>query len=164
MLTKGFSSCTQTRFLFKNMYTVDMKIINWISETPTQLGDVTTDTGVGLVDSVTCTCPPSPVSKKERLLKESVYKNKKKSMLCLLWRMRNLSSSCSADKVKWGLRRWSSEQKWSLLRAPPPCPSAGRSISRDIASKGSTDPNIRTPSGCRPMEDFVQGLHWRNQI
>lgn len=130
MLTKGFLSRTQTRFLFKNIYTVDMKrIINWISETQTQHRDVTTDTGVGLVDSVTCTFPPCGIEKRTSF--KRVCLQKKKVFVCL-WRIYDLDSSWSSDKVKWGLRRCSSEQKWSLLHASP---STRSSISRDIASK-----------------------------
>lgn len=62
-----------------SVYTVDMKrIINWISETQTQLGDVTTDTGVGLVDSVTCTIPPCGI--KKDVIQKSLFTKKS---LCL---------------------------------------------------------------------------------
>ena len=50
----------------------------------------------------------------------------KKEVSACLWRTHDLDSSCSSDKVKWGLRSCSSEQEWSLQHASP---------SRDIASK-----------------------------
>lgn len=68
--------------------------------------------------------------RKKDVFQKSLF-TKKKVFVCL-WRIYDLDSSWSSDKVKWGLRRCSSEQKWSLLHASP---STRSSISRDIASK-----------------------------
>lgn len=156
MLTKGFSSCTQTRFHKEHLhcrYEIHHQLNQWDSGC-----DYWYWSGIGQLGDMHAPLPPPPVVSKRLSFKRVCLQ---KEVSACLWRIHNLASSCSADEVKWGLRRCSSEQKWSLLHVSP---SASRSISRDIASKGSTDPNIRTPSGCRPMEDFVQGLHWQNQI
>lgn len=86
-----------------------------------------------------------------------------KKVSAWLWRTHDLRSSRSSDKVKWGLRRCSSEQKWSSLHASP---STGSSISRDIASKVRWTPNTRTPTNCGPgrWKTPCKSLHWQNQI
>lgn len=110
-----------------SVYTIDMKrISNWISETRTQLEDVTIETGLGLVDWSHARFPP--VASKRTSFKRVCLQKKS----ACLWRMHDLNSSCSSDKVKWGLRSCSSEQRWSLLHAST---FTGSSISRDIASK-----------------------------
>lgn len=71
MLTKGLLSFRPTDRFPCTLHI--WNIINWISEAQTQLGNVTTDTGVWLGNSVTCTIPLW--HQKECLTKKSVYKN-----------------------------------------------------------------------------------------
>lgn len=73
---------------------------------------------------------PTPVASKNLIEKSLFTKRKRKKVSACL--THDLDSSCSSDKVKWGLRSCFSEQKWSLLHASP---STGGSVSRDIASK-----------------------------
>lgn len=109
-----------------SVYTVDMKhrqLNQWDSDTAWAC-DYWYWSGTGQLGHM----HNSPLwHQKGRHSKESVYKTKQKVSACL-WQTHDLDSSCSSDKVKWGLRSCSSEQKWSLLHASP-------SISRDIASK-----------------------------
>lgn len=125
MLTKGFLSFTQTRFLFT--------LLIW-NASSTESVRLRHSSGMWLLIlewdwSTRSHAQFPPVASKRTSFKRVCLQ---KRVSACLWRIHDLDSSCSSDKVKWGLRSCSSEQKWSLLHASP---STGSSISRDIASK-----------------------------